>query len=96
MVGEWIVVTDRCGLWDLIFFVSLESSVLRFTPECEHGANAGLAKARAILEPIKAKFPWISYADLWTLAGVVSVEAMGGESVGGWEVSWTPSLTYGR
>ena len=50
----------------------------RFSPECDHGANAGLAKARALLEPIKAKFPWITYADLWTLAGAVSVEAMGG------------------
>ena len=53
--------------------------MVRFSPECEHGANAGLAKARSILEPIKAKFPWISHADLWTLAGVVSVEAMGGQ-----------------
>ncbi len=35
--------------------------------------------ARALLEPIKAKFPWITYADLWTLAGATAVEAMGGE-----------------
>ena len=49
-----------------------------FSPECQHGANAGLDKARSLLEPLKAKFPWISYADLWTLAGAVSVEAMGG------------------
>ncbi len=40
---------------------------------------SGLAKARDILEPIKSKFPWISYADLWTLAGVVAIESMGGE-----------------
>ena len=55
----------------------------RFSPECQHGANAGLDKARALLEPLKAKFPWISYADLWTLAGAVSVEAMGGMGRGG-------------
>ena len=55
----------------------------RFSPECQHGANAGLDKARALLEPLKAKFPWISYADLWTLAGAVSVEAMGGTGWGG-------------
>jgi hypothetical protein len=57
-------------------------ATMRFKPESEHGANAGLAVARALLEPIKAKFPWISYGDLWTLAGVTAIEAMGGE--GGW------------
>ncbi len=49
--------------------------------KCEHalaGANAGLKVARDLLEPIKEKFPWISYADLWTLAGVTAVEEMGG------------------
>jgi cytochrome c peroxidase len=35
----------------------------------------------ALLEPIKAKFPWISYADLWTLAGAVAIEAMGGPAI---------------
>jgi catalase (peroxidase I) len=39
-----------------------------------------LAVARDLLEPIKAKFPWISYADLWTLAGVVAIEEMGGKA----------------
>jgi len=63
-------------------------ATMRFSPECDHGANAGLDKARAVLEPIKAKFPWISYADLWTLAGVVSVEAMGGPVV-----PWRPGRT---
>uniref|UniRef100_A0A7R9VR88 Cytochrome c peroxidase, mitochondrial n=2 Tax=Chlamydomonas euryale TaxID=1486919 RepID=A0A7R9VR88_9CHLO len=53
-------------------------ATMRFSPECEHGANAGLAKAREILEPIKRRFPWITYADLWTLAGATAVEAMGG------------------
>jgi len=38
---------------------------------------------RSLLEPIKAKYPWISYADLWTLAGAVAIEAMGGECRGG-------------
>jgi catalase (peroxidase I) len=32
-----------------------------------------------VLEPVKARFPWISYADLWTLAGAVAIEEMGGE-----------------
>jgi len=53
-------------------------ATMRFSPECDHAANAGLAVARKVLEPVKAKFPWISYADLWTLAGAVAIEAMGG------------------
>lgn len=54
---------------------------MRFAPESTDGANAGLDKARAFLEPVKAKHPWISYADLWTLAGAVAVEAMGGPAI---------------
>lgn len=60
-------------------------ATMRFAPESEHGANAGLAVARALLEPIKKKFPWISYADLWTLAGCVAVESMGGPTI-----PWSP------
>jgi len=41
----------------------------------------GLDNARAFLEPIKAQFPWISYGDLWTLAGVVAIEEMGGPKI---------------
>lgn len=41
----------------------------------------GLCYPRQFLEIVKAKFPMISYADLWTLAGVVSLEAMGGPRV---------------
>jgi hypothetical protein len=33
---------------------------------------------RAFLEPIKEKFNWISFADLWTLGGAVAIEAMDG------------------
>merc|ERR1711959_231450 len=46
-----------------------EGATMRFSPESGWDANAGLAKARAFLEPIKAKFPDMSYADLWTFAG---------------------------
>ena len=53
----------------------------RFRPEAEHSANAGLHVARELLEPIKKKYPWISYSDLWTLAGCVAVEELGGESL---------------
>lgn len=53
-------------------------ATMRYAPEASHGANAGLAVPRTLLEKIKSKYPEISYADLWTLAGVVAVEEMGG------------------
>ena len=34
-------------------------ATMRFSPEANWGANAGLAIARDLLEPVKAKFPWI-------------------------------------
>jgi len=56
-------------------------ATMRFEPESKHGANAGLHVAREKLEKIKKKYPGLSYADLWTLAGVVAVEEMGGPKV---------------
>lgn len=53
------------------------SATMRFSPESDFGANAGLGHARDFLEPIKAKFPDISYADLWILAGNTALEEMG-------------------
>jgi len=50
----------------------------RFAPESDYGANKGLDIARNRLEQVKKQFPWISYADLWTLASVVAIESMGG------------------
>ncbi|EPZ32736.1 mitochondrial putative cytochrome c peroxidase [Rozella allomycis CSF55] len=64
-------------------------ATMRYAPESTDGANAGLEHARAFLEPIKKQFPWISYADLWTLAGVVAIEAMGGP-----KVRWTPGMSF--
>ena len=55
---------------------------IRFKEELAHGANAGLNKPVAWLEPVHDKHPNISYADLYTYAGVVAVEAMGGPKVG--------------
>lgn len=51
-------------------------------------ANAGLQHARVFLEPVKEKHPWITYADLWTLAGVVAISEMGGPSI-----PWKPGRT---
>ncbi|KAK2796819.1 heme peroxidase [Emmonsiellopsis sp. PD_5] len=53
-------------------------ATMRFAPESDHGANAGLKAARDFLEPVKAKYPWISYGDLWTLAGVCAIQEMQG------------------
>lgn len=53
-------------------------ATMRFAPEGDHGANAGLKAARDFLEPVKEKFPWITYSDLWTLAGVAAIQEMQG------------------
>ncbi|KAA8577294.1 hypothetical protein MFRU_021g00350 [Monilinia fructicola] len=53
-------------------------ATMRFAPEGDHGANAGLVAARDFLAPIKAKHPWISYSDLWILAGICSIQEMQG------------------
>ncbi|KAL7577756.1 hypothetical protein ACA910_010517 [Epithemia clementina (nom. ined.)] len=53
----------------------------RFDPEASFGNNAGLHVARKALEPIKAKFPNLSYADLYTYSGVVAVEEAGGPTI---------------
>ena len=54
---------------------------MRFSPESNWGCNAGLKLARDFMEPIKAKNPNMSYADLWTLASVVAIEKMGGPKI---------------
>ncbi len=78
-------------------------ATMRFAPESQHGANAGLINAREFLEPIKgkcffapgplsllafhrsnippAKFPWISYSDLWILSGVCALQEMQGPKI---------------
>lgn len=63
---------------------------MRFEPESLHGANAGLVVARNLLEPIKQEFPWISYGDLWTLAGVAGIQEMQGP-----KIPWRPGRIDG-
>lgn len=53
-------------------------ATMRFEPEGDQGCNAGLKNARDFLEPVKQKFPWISYSDLWALAGVCAMQEMQG------------------
>jgi L-ascorbate peroxidase len=54
---------------------------IRFGQELAHGANAGLDIAVNLLQPIKEKFPELSYADFYSLAGCVAVEVTGGPTV---------------
>jgi len=54
---------------------------MRFNPELGWGANAGLARAQELLEPVKKKFPNVSYSDLWIFAACVAIEEMGGKKV---------------
>lgn len=62
-------------------------ATMRFAPEGDHGANAGLRTARNVLEKVHERHPWISFSDLWTLAGVVAIQEMsGGECL----VPWRP------
>ena len=56
-------------------------ATMRFAPEGDHGANAGLKAARDFLEPVKSAFPWITYSDLWTLAGVCAIQEMQGPTI---------------
>ncbi|KAK4971922.1 hypothetical protein LTR66_011367 [Elasticomyces elasticus] len=61
---------------------------MRYESEGGDPANAGLQHARVFLEPVKSAHPWITYADLWTLAGVVAIREMGGP-----DIQWLPGRT---
>ena len=54
---------------------------MRFEPEISDGANAGLAMMQNILKPVKQRYPKLSYADLWTIAGCQAIKLMGGPDV---------------
>ncbi|KAH9040182.1 heme peroxidase [Lactarius pseudohatsudake] len=56
-------------------------ATMRFDSEASHSANNGLHVARGIVEEVKKEFDWISYGDLWTLAGVAAVQEMGGPKI---------------
>jgi len=65
-------------------------ATMRFEPEALHGANAGLQVGRELMEKVKQEFPWITYGDLWTLAGVAAVQEMAGP-----HIPWRPGRIDG-
>jgi len=65
-------------------------ATMRFAPESNHGANAGLIVARDYMQDIHDQFPWITYSDLWTLGGVVAIQEMGGPVI-----PWRPGRQDG-
>mmetsp|Transcript_24386 Transcript_24386/g.48644 ORF Transcript_24386/g.48644 Transcript_24386/m.48644 type:complete len:330 (-) Transcript_24386:200-1189(-) len=60
---------------------------IRFEPEINHGANAGLAGAVKLLEPVKEKYSDVSYADIFQMASARSIEMAGGPKI---------EMKYGR
>lgn len=62
---------------------------IRFDPEKKWEANAGLEVAMRALEDVKSKHSNLSYADLYTFAGVVGVEYAGGPIIASYELGRT-------
>lgn len=58
-----------------------DGATMRFEPELSDGANAGLGMMQNILQPVKQRFPQLSYADLWTLGGCQAIKLMGGPDI---------------
>ncbi|KAL6644395.1 hypothetical protein ACP70R_016003 [Stipagrostis hirtigluma subsp. patula] len=69
------------GTYDVKTKTGGANGSIRYEEEYTHGSNAGLKIAIDLLEPIKAKNPRVTYADLYQLAGVVAVEVTGGPTV---------------
>ena len=58
-----------------------DGATMRFSPEADDDANAGLNIARDLLEPVVRAHPEISRADLWVHAAAWAVEWAGGPKV---------------
>ncbi|KAL9258278.1 putative L-ascorbate peroxidase 3, peroxisomal [Drosera capensis] len=54
---------------------------IRNEEELNHEANRGLKIAVELCEEVKSKYPRITYADLYQLAGVVAIEISGGPTI---------------
>ncbi|CAD7941313.1 unnamed protein product [Amoebophrya sp. A120] len=54
---------------------------MRFAPEAGWDANAGLDRARKLLQPLVEKYPNCSVSDMWIFAGTVALEEMSGNKL---------------
>merc|ERR1719350_2157809 len=54
---------------------------MRWEKEASDPENAGLEKARSLLEPIVSRHPGLSFADLWILAAYCAIEHTGGPTI---------------
>jgi len=57
------------------------NGAIRFDPEMNMGANAGLSKAHKYLKEIQDKHPSVSWADLIQMASALAVECAGGPKI---------------
>jgi len=58
-----------------------DGATMRFEPEASDRANVGLTIVHDLLAPLKEKYPNVSLADLWTMAGTQAVKVSGGPEV---------------
>ena len=58
-----------------------DGGTMRFEPEKSDPANAGLGIVRDMLHEVHKKYPDVSQADIFTLAGALSIEFAGGPHV---------------
>lgn len=56
-------------------------ATMRFAPESADNANAGLSIARDLLLPVVKAHPKVSIADIWTYAGCLAIEFLGGPKI---------------
>ena len=76
--GEFFLIfLIKCPFYAELLLSSSNYATMRFAPESDHDANAGLKVAREVMEKVKQEFDWISYGDLWTLGGVAAIQVNG-------------------